>query len=91
MNGMIDRPEAEFVRFSMDHAWLETASGKPHRKGVNVMVASGGLANLTHRRATELATPHDDRVFEQSPPAQIAHQRSAGLIDLTADRGEMLF
>ena len=65
------RPKAELVGLAIDLPRFEAAAGKPHREGIDVVIAAGVLPHFPHRRAAELATPDHDRVVEQSALFQV--------------------
>ena len=91
MNRMIDRSEAKLVRFAETKTSLKTTAGEPHRKCIDMVVAAGRLANFAHRCSAKFATPHHDRILEQSSPLQVENEGGARLIDLPADQRQMLF
>ena len=47
-------------------------------------------AKLRHRRAAKLTAPDHERLVEQPAAAEIAHQRSDGLVHLAALPGELV-
>ena len=52
----------------MTDAALEAPAGHPHRKAFDVVIAA---AALSHRRASELATPDDQRLVEEAAPVEV--------------------
>ena len=46
-----------------DLTGLGAAAREPHREGVDVMIAAGGVPVLAHRRATKLPAPDHQRVL----------------------------
>ena len=65
VRAILDGVEAEFVRRADGLSAFYAAAGEPHRERVNVMVAPGEFAVFAHRRTSEFAAPHDERVLEQ--------------------------
>ena len=82
---IFDRVEPEFVGLTQNGARFHAAAGEPHRERVDVMVAAGFFAVLAHGRAAEFATPHHERVFQQTTRLQIMHERGLALVDIAAD------
>ena len=90
VDGVLDGSEAEFVGHTMRDAAFETAAGEPHGEGVDVVIASGGLAHLAHRRAAEFTAPDDDGVIEQATLFEVFHECGARLIDVFAFKRHVL-
>ena len=63
-----DRLVAKLVRFAVNQAFFEAATGKPNGESIAVMVAA--IAVLGGRQAAELAGPHDDRAIQQAAALQ---------------------
>ena len=67
-----DGAEAEVVGFAEGEARFDAATGEPGAKALGLMLAAvfldgrGAAEVLTPRRATELAAPDDERVFEEA-------------------------
>ncbi len=85
VNLSLDDAKAEFIGFAVDDSRLGSAAGDPHRKGVDVMVATHGIAHLAHRRAAKFASPNHQRVVEQTALLEIEYEGGAGSIDVAAD------
>ncbi len=84
---------AEFVGFAVRDARLDAAAGHPHRERARVVVAPQELrsvARLVHRRAAELAAPHDQRRVEQAARLEVRHERRGRLVRLAAQVGQLL-
>ena len=73
-------PEAKFVRFAVTETRFDATPGQPHRKRINVMIASGRRPLLAHRRSTKLASPDDQHIIKQSLLLQILHQSCRCLV-----------
>src|SRR5579871_4573443 len=65
VHGIARHIEAEFVRFTMHMAALQTAARHPHAETTVVMVAPVFTA-LHHRRAAKFAAPYHERVIQQT-------------------------
>ena len=55
------------------------------------MIPAGRFADFAHWRSPKLTAPDHDGIFQQPALFQIANQRHAGLINVTADRRQVLF
>ena len=86
-----DRVEAEFVGLAEDLARFHAATGEPHGEGVDMMVATGGIAVFSHGGASELAAPNDEGILEQASLLQVLDEGGLALIDLAADFLEVAF
>src|SRR4030095_11855314 len=64
----------------------DPGAGEPDRECLAVMVAAEELriAHLLHRRAAELAAPHDERLVEQPAALESEHERYRGAVGLPA-------
>src|SRR5262245_31442351 len=60
---VLDDAEAKLIGLADDDARLHTATGDPHREGVDVVVAADGDTDLAHGSAAEFAAPDDERVL----------------------------
>ena len=88
---VLDRAEAELLGLPTNGPRLESAARNPHREGVNVVIAPGGLAHLAHRRAAKFAAPDHDRVVEQAALLEVADERGGGAIDVEGFQRQMFF
>ena len=81
---LIDDMEPKVIGRSIAEAPLHPAAGQPHRVRLRMMIATEASAEcgivLDHRRASELATPDDERLVEQAASLEVRHQRSRCLI-----------
>ena len=71
---------------------VESPPGHPEGKGARVMIPSEPcrtIAPLVHRSATEFSAPDNQRFLQQSAFLQVCQERGGGLVDLTADLGEV--
>ena len=69
MHFVFDRVPAELVGGAVHHAAADAAAGQPHREAEGVMLAA--IVAFRGRRATEFATPNDQRVIEQPAGFQV--------------------
>ena len=83
VHAVLRRLEAEVVGLAVAHAAARAAAGQEHAETVRVVVAT--VAVLAHRRAPELAAPHDQRVFEQAALLQVAEQGGDGAVNVLAE------
>ena len=63
-HAILDSFDAQFVGGSKRHAAFDTATSQPHAESGSMMIAT--LVALSGWRSSELPTPHDQRVVEQS-------------------------
>ena len=91
VDGAVGDFVAEIVARAVNFSGFEASSGSPHRKCVDVVVASSGpaVADFAHGSAAEFSTPDDDGVFEESALFQVENKGGGGLVDLFADLWEM--
>jgi hypothetical protein len=77
-----DGGHAEFVGGSDGVAGIAAAAGEPEGHGVGIVVATvgGAAAHAVVGGAAELATPHDERAFEQSTLFEVGDEGSDGLV-----------
>src|SRR5207237_1328343 len=85
VDSVLSREESELVAGADGGAGLNAAAGEPHGVGVDVMVAADGLADFTHRRAAELASPNDQCLVKQAALLEIANESGGGLVGFLAD------
>ena len=64
MHRVVSNVEAQFIRLPMNMSRLDSAAGQPQAEGLLVMVAA--VSSLADGRASELATPNDQRIFQQA-------------------------
>src|SRR5688572_32179226 len=76
--------ESKLIRGSDCDSRFNPAPGHPHRKGVDVMVASHGLSFLSHRGTSEFPTPNHESLVEQPALLEILDQCRAGLVNVAA-------
>jgi hypothetical protein len=93
IHGILDDVVAEVVRFAEGKAPLDTAARHENRKAARVVIAA--VVTLCENalrvdRASELATPDDQRVIQHSALTQILDQRGAWLVGLLALTGDFL-
>jgi hypothetical protein len=81
-----DGVETELVGFADNGAGFRAAAGEPHREGVDVMIATGGVAVFAHGSAAEFAAPDDERVFEETAGLEVFDEGGLALVDLAAAR-----
>ena len=85
----IRRGVAEFVGRSVGQATLHAGTGEPHGHGLVVVVAPDGpFVALFHRRAAELAAPHDESVFEHPALLEVGDERHAGAVNFLGAQRE---
>ena len=58
MHLAFDYPKSQLVCLTVNEALFYTCACHPHRKCINVVVTTDGLAHFTHRSPTEFATPY---------------------------------
>ena len=90
VHGILGHVVAEVVGLAVTGAGLHAAAGHPHGEATRVVVATGFGAvplALAGDAAAELASPHDERVLEQSATLEVLDQGGAGLVGITATRG----
>ena len=76
MDDVLHRGVTQLVRRAIDRAALHAAATEEHRETLHVMVATGAtLVRLRHRRAPELAAPHDERVVEHPALLEVRDER----------------
>ena len=66
VDDVFDRVVTEFVGVPDRLPAFDAATGQPHGKTIDVMVAADQVSRFALRRATELAAPDDDGVVEQT-------------------------
>ena len=66
VGSVVSGAETQFVRLAELIAFFSAASGKPHGKGINVVVSTGGLPIFSHRCSSKLASPYDERVIKEA-------------------------
>src|SRR5689334_20578336 len=80
MDPVFSHVKAEFICFSNNLTCLDAASSQPHRESVGMMIAAPTLSSnaqrLNQRRATELASPDNQRTFQQAALLQVLQQGS---------------
>ena len=59
----------KIIRFTIDQAWLETASGEPEGERISVVVAARPV--LCGWQAAKFAGPDDQGLIEQAPLFQV--------------------
>ena len=72
--------ETEFVCLTVDVALLQSGTGHPHGKSVNVMIAPGGFAIFSHWCAAEFPTPDHESVVEKPPLLEVENKGGTSLI-----------
>ena len=77
--------ETQLICFAHNPSGLGAPARKPHGERINVMIATGRIAILPHRRPAKLAAPNNKRIVQKSASLQILHQRRLSLIDLAAN------
>ena len=80
MNSATDASEAELVRLAVRVAGLEAATSNPNGKAKWVVIAASSIF-LCVRRATELASPPNNRIVEQTTLFEVLEQRRNWLVD----------
>ena len=88
MYAVRDGGEAEFIGHAHIGAGLDAAAGEPHRVGVNVMIATDGFPNFTHRRPAELTAPDNEGIFQQAALLQVFDERGRRPIHFPAHVGQ---
>ena len=87
VNHVLHRVVAQFVSVAVAETALDRTSGHPHRKALDVVIASGrSAAPLRHRRPPELAAEHDQGIFEQPAILQVLDERGGRPIHVLATR-----
>ena len=78
------RYAAEIVRRADRLTGLNASTGEPHREGFDLMIAADGdvrfVALLSNGGSTQLSTPDDKRVVQQSALTQIVDESGRRLI-----------
>ena len=92
--------KAELVGRTVGDTWFNTPTGKEHREGVRVVVATeqfGAIAFFVHRSAAEFATPDDQGVFQQPARFQIGEETgdlektTEKIAEISGDRADLMF
>ena len=65
MNFFIDDSKPEFVSFAILKPWLDTTTGQPHGKCIDVVVATSRCQRLAHWRSAKLAAPDYQAIIEE--------------------------
>ena len=86
-HGVLGGAEADIVGSSDDLAALDATSGHPDGEAVGVViaavpVAASAFGSILEWRSAEVASPEDDRVFEEAAALEIGEEAGDGLIDL---------
>jgi len=89
VQAILDRPQPELVGRADRLTATDAAPRHPHREPGRVVIAAIPL--LGHRRATEFATPDDERLVEHPALLEVAEQRGDRLVGLLAQLGVILF
>ena len=71
---------SEFVGGSVGEGSFDAGSGQPGGETGRVVVASAG-SRLEGRHSTELGTPHDEGVFEETSLFEIPKQSGCRLVE----------
>ncbi len=85
--------EAKLVGLTKGDTGPDAAARHPHGEAAGVVIASMvGRVDITlaDGRATELATPDDQRLIEQAAPLQIEHQGRGRLVGVLALDAKLL-
>src|SRR5687767_16027210 len=89
MDGVFSRLETKFIRRAIDGAAADAAPGQPHGKAIGIVIAPlerfAGVVQLHGWRATEFASPNDERILQHSALLQISQQGRDWLIDLSRE------
>ena len=85
---VINAVVAQFVRRTINGAALDSTTRHPDAERIDVVIASGALR---HGSPAELATPHDERIFQQSEAFEVFHERGAGQIAIAGRLREVGF
>ena len=86
-----DRAEPKFISLTIDLPSLKAAPGEPHGEGVDVVIATGGLAHFPHRGCGRTPRPRRRWCIEQTSLLEVAHERGAGVVDVLTLEWQMLF
>ena len=92
VDGVFGGVVAEVVGRSIGRAAPDAAAGHPQREGLHVVVAAVvavGTVALVHGGAAKLATPDHQRVVEQAPLTEVAHQGRRGLVHRLGGLGDV--
>jgi len=85
MNLVLGSMEPELVGGSERLTRFDTRSGKPHGKGIDMMIPAESLSLLSHRRSPELSSPDHQCLVQQSSLLKILDQGGTRPVDLLAD------
>ena len=88
---IFDGAETKLIGLTVDEAGLEAAPGEPHGEGVDVVIATGGLAHFSHRGCGRTPRPRRRWCIEQTSLLEVAHERGAGVVDVLTLEWQMLF
>src|SRR5260370_40896031 len=87
MNFVLDGREAEFVGGAVDVASFDSASRKPKRKAVMVVIPAVHLARIRARRrqfndrsTPEFAAPNYERIFQHPSLLEVRQERRDSLV-----------
>ena len=72
---IIDGVVAEFIGGAVTDSALDSASGHPHGKTLDVVITTGASLALEHGSASEFASPDDKGVVEQTALLQVRQER----------------
>ena len=75
VHSVLDDIEREGVRFTVDRAWSDSATSHPNGKASSMVVTpviGVSQVSLAIGCPAKLATPHNERVFEQASLPQVA-------------------
>lgn len=81
--------ETEFVRCAVGSSALHAAASHPHGESRGVVVTS--VALFAHGRASELAAPNHEGLFEETSCLEVGQQACDGFIDRAAEAGVVGF
>ena len=79
MHAVFDRCKPILVRLPVSHAALHATAGHPH--GIAAVVVITAVCTLAMGRSTELASPHDESIFEHISLLKIGEESGNGLVD----------
>src|SRR3712207_5680339 len=82
MDAVLRGVPSELVRCAVGQSGTNPTSGQPHREAEGVMFPS--VISFGRWRAPELATPDDERLFEQAARFKIGQERGHGPINRRA-------
>src|SRR4249920_638635 len=85
---VLNRVEAQVVSGSMRNSALDAAAGKPGAKSLRMMIPSGAFCT---RRASELSSEDDKRLFQHSSLLEIFQQTRNRLVHLSGQLGMIQF